>query len=144
MRSHDSSCQRRPGDTVHRRLALAAALLAAVTAQACSSAMDVQVVPRPGVAPAASRGASCDIRFDERESATPPGCTEIADAWFGDTGFSVNCDWERVSGDARRKGCELGADVAQVVWNEHPGAGSTCFQIRVRYLSCVTVAGGAK
>jgi hypothetical protein len=137
----DPSFRSRAGRVVRHAPLL---FLAAAMAAGCSSTMDIQVVSRPGIAAPAGRAAGCDIHFDERPTAAPAGCTEIADAWFGDTGYTVNCGWPRVSDEARRKGCELGADVAQVVWKEAPRFDrSTCFQIRVRYLSCVTAAGGA-
>ncbi len=121
-----------------------ASVATAFATSGCTTTMDIQVVGRPGVAALPPKGADCGIKFQERESAAaPPGCSEIADAWFGDTGGTIDCGWDRVSHEAMRKGCELGADIAQVVWNQPPDtAGSSCSQIRVRYLSCAPVTGG--
>lgn len=115
-------------------------MVLAVLGVGCSTQMDIQVIGRPDAAPLASRDRSCDIRMYETTDTPPPTCQEVGDVYVGDSGYSVDCDYDQVRERAREQACLFGADAIQEIRHQYPNFHSTCHQVRARLLRCDPVA----
>jgi hypothetical protein len=117
-----------------RRFLLALSLVAAL---GCRSNVAIQTIARPDLEPRAPKSPNCELIVRPADYRFDPGCREIGDVYIGDTGFSVNCGLEQVMDIVRGEACRAGADAAQVVAHHEPSFfGSTCHQVRARFLVC--------
>jgi hypothetical protein len=119
---------------VQRRTAVLWLALAMV---GCSSEMAVQTVTRPNLPPLTPRAPACALTVYAMDHVLDASCVEVGDVYVGDTGFSTDCGLERVRDTIRAEACRYGADAAQIVSHHAPTFfGSTCHQVRARFLVC--------
>lgn len=87
----------------------------------------------------------CSIPVHPPSKPLEPGCREVGDVFVGDTGWSTDCGRRRVAETIRVEGCRYGADAAQIVSHHEPSFfGSTCHQVRARFLACDVEAPDAR
>ena len=100
-------------------------------------AADVQTVGRPDAPATTPKSADCEVPVHPIDYRVGPGCQEIGDVYVGDTGFTVDCEWQRVKRIIRAQACLAGADAAQIVAHHQPSFwSSSCDQVRARFLVC--------
>ena len=108
-----------------------------IVASGCSTQLEIQIVGRPDWQPRAVLPADCALTVYEITEVPDRECTEIGDVFVGDTGSTTDCGLERVIDTVRSEACNYGADAAQIVAHHEPSFfGSTCHQVRARFLSC--------
>ena len=105
----------------------------------CGCAANVQTVARPDAPLRAAKPPSCQLPVHPADRRLGPACVEIGDVYVGDTGFTTDCGWNRALEIVRQEACRFGADAAQIVAHHEPSFwGSTCHQVRARFLVCAT------
>ena len=114
-------------------------LLSGTLLAACSEEYMVQVIRQPDTPMLAQRDERCELTVYRARDTVPAGCREVGDVFVGDSGATWNCAEPRTLDEVRRQACLFGADAAQVV-RVHPGSftGSSCDQVRARFLVCET------
>jgi hypothetical protein len=120
---------------VQQRIA-ALVLLLALVATGCST--EIQTVGRPGAPPRVPKSEDCALPVYESDSPLDASCVEVGDVFVGDTGWSTDCGIDSVREQIRKEGCLFGADAAQIVRHHEPSPmwGSTCHQVRARFVVC--------
>lgn len=113
------------------------ACLFAVAASGCTTTLEVQTIVRPEWQSFVAHPEECafTVYWDDHRFA--PSCREIGDVFVGDTGFSVDCGWDRVMETVRSEACRVGAQAGQIVRHREPELfGSACDQVRARLVVC--------
>lgn len=104
--------------------------------------LEIQVVGRPGVALAPTPDGRCTALLYGEKDRLPRGCeTEIGDVFLGEEGHTGDCTWADVTKEAVHQACLAGADLAQIVMSQAPAHGSTCYQLRARFVRCDSARG---
>lgn len=118
-----------------RTLGLSAVL---VICASCSRTVEIQVIPYSWVDRLAARPADCKAPVYREGDTVPTTCSDVGDVFVGDNGSSTDCGLERMLDEVRAQTCVYGADAAQVIRVQEPKfTGSTCYEIRARFLKCV-------
>jgi hypothetical protein len=116
------------------------ALLVAAFAWGCSQRLAVYVIRQPDAGALVPR-APCEVRVYPFGVAAPAECREVGDVFVGDTAFSTNCGLGRVMSVVQESACQQGADTVQIVREHAEGSyGSSCAQVRARFLTCAAPA----
>lgn len=103
----------------------------------CSEKLAVQVIRRPDEPPRPSKVATCPLRLELQGHRFGPECREVGDVFVGDAGSSRSCGYDRVLSVVREEACRFGADAVQIVSHNQPRFfGSTCHQLRARFMAC--------
>lgn len=106
-------------------LASSTIVAAALAASACGPSVHVRLHGQyPALDP------DCCPRLVGREGTVPPGALLVADVGYGETGFSTGCSYPENMERLRRKACSVGADLVQIVAENHPNFVSTCYRVR--------------
>ena len=114
-------------------------------AAGCTTRLDIMTIRRPDAPALARKPAGCPLQIYATDQSLPEGCREIGDVFVADTGWSYDCGLERVTGIVRNEACSQGADAAQLVTHYDPSiTGSTCHEVRFRFLVCKQEAVVAK
>jgi hypothetical protein len=99
--------------------------------------LEIQTVSRPDWQNLRPRARDCHLVVYPIDQKLDPSCKEIGDVFVGDTGWTTDCEWNRVIDTVRSQACLFGADAAQLVHHHEPSFwGSTCHQVRARFLAC--------
>lgn len=113
------------------------ALVSFLTVSGCSSELEIQTVSRPNWRDQKPRIEDCGLTVYKSTYAFDASCEEVGDVFVGDTGWSVDCGWDRVVRVIQSEACKFGADAAQIVAHHEPSFfGSTCHQVRARFMVC--------
>lgn len=67
------------------------------------------------------------------EHQIPSGAKKIGEAKFGDTGFSVDCDYDSNLVKARKLARENGANIVKVIKVNYPDLWSTCHRMKIEF-----------
>jgi hypothetical protein len=103
----------------------------------CSKTMDVFSIRHPSSVPRPAKPAGCALEVHPESYRFPPECREVGDVFIGDNGWSYDCGWDRVRERVRDEACAFGADAAQIVNHYEPDFfGSTCHEVRARFMEC--------
>jgi hypothetical protein len=103
----------------------------------CTTRLDVLTIRRPDAPALVRKPAGCPLQVYAKDQSLPEGCREIGDVFVADTGWTYDCGLERVTGIVRNEACSQGADAAQLVTHYDPSiSGSTCHEVRFRFLVC--------
>ena len=93
-------------------------------------------VTRSGYTTADLKPASrCELAWQRSSKLAPPAIEELGRIRVGDTGFSRNCEEEKVREMVSRDACGLGAHVVDVLTEHQPTAFSTCYHVDARLLA---------
>jgi len=114
-------------------LALALALAITGPSVGCSSHMTIEVerFEEPGH----ERESDCPtVHYTRREDRLHSSCRQVGSMTIRDSGFSTDCNGDRVRRESSRVACELGASVA--VLHHQPSVASTCAQADVDLYRC--------
>ncbi len=68
------------------------------------------------------------------------GWIRIGEAYFGDSGFTLSCGFEKMVGLAKEQGRKMGADALKIVEHKNPDLLSSCHRIKVVYYKKVDSA----
>jgi hypothetical protein len=95
--------------------------------------MDIQTISYIESPPSVS-GGSCDVKVFDKDADVASACCTIGDVFVGDTGWSTNCERDRVISEVKTAACSVGANAASV--RELSDSESNCYQVRARLLHC--------
>lgn len=63
----------------------------------------------------------------------PANGKKIGEGYFGDTGFTISCNYDKMMGIAKMNALSLGANLIKIVEHNTPDIMSSCHRIRVHY-----------
>ncbi|MDX2167769.1 MAG: hypothetical protein SF182_11920 [Deltaproteobacteria bacterium] len=113
------------------------ALAALCTLGACSTTkLEEQIIRYPEAAGVAALPKDCPVATLEQGQPLPSGCCAVGEVFVGDTGFSYDCQRDRVLKHMQTQACALGGNTL-VTWPVQD-SDSNCQQLRGRVLRCTT------
>lgn len=115
-------------------------LLGALLLIGCSPSVTVKEY-KTGAYPALSATAPVDVL--NVSDNVPSPWIRLGEGDFGDTGFTMGCDLEKMTGLARRSARAMGADALKIIEHKTPDLLSSCHRIKVVYYRKVESESGA-
>lgn len=73
------------------------------------------------------------VAFLDLENKVPDGAKKIGNAKFGDSGFSIDCDFNTNLISARKLARTNGANIVKVIKKSTPDLWSSCYRITVEF-----------
>jgi len=95
----------------------------------CATAVDYRSSSTSGI----SKPSDCplDVYLPEVPISRPT--TIIGSVVIKDSGFTTDCDWDTVLGQAKERACDEGADALQIYEINEPDLWSTCYRIEAHF-----------
>lgn len=73
------------------------------------------------------------VAFLDINHKVPDNATKLGDGKFGDTGFSIDCDFNSNLVQARKLARKNGANIVKVIEKKSPDIWSSCYRMKVEF-----------
>jgi hypothetical protein len=81
-----------------------------------------------------NKTAQCDVIIKENATIDETMGKVIGEIKVGDTGFSTNCDEEKVMRILKEEACSIGADIINIKEIERPDLASSCYRVTAEFI----------